>query len=270
MRQYSLYFACVIFSVTIVGNSCPSALSDTQNPAQQKQPSAVESALGSQGDPSMLGSTPTLHGLNGQNGGNVSNAPGADAMMTQDLLLVNPNKSGQAPQPLQSFVGQTLKISVDHSKIDFRKLAGIKITVINDTTRPLVIDGKEAKAIVGTKTYQNVSLPVLQKKVLPRKGLEANAGRFVTDVVPATVTVGATPTVEDYIRLEKPIRKRYGSDQRRRSAEITRFGERILWPHQETQGILYFQTSEDLSKAKIQIPAHTLFDAPDKAILEGS
>jgi hypothetical protein len=269
MRHYSLYFACAIFTVT-TGNFCPAALSEAQKAAETKPSAAVESALGSQGDPGGLGSTPTLRGLNSQNNGSVSNAPGADAMMTQDLLLVNPNKSGQPPQPLQSFVGQTLKISVEHSRINFRKLAGVKITVFNDTNRPLVIDGKEAKAMVGTKTYQNVSLPVLQKKVLPSNSLEANAGRFVTDVVPATVSVGGTPTVEDYIRMEKPIRRRYGSDQRRRTTEAGRFGERILWPHQETQGILYFQTDEDLSQAKIQIPAHTLFDAPDKAILEGS
>ncbi len=270
MKQYSLYFACIIASVAIAGKSCPFALSETQASTPQKHPSSVESALGSQGDPSMLGSTPTLHGQNAQNNGNVSNAPGADAMMTQDLLLVNPNKSGQAPQPLQSFVGQTLKISVDHKIINFRKLIGIKITVTNDTNRPLVIDGKEAKAIVSAKTYQNVSLPVLQKKVLPSKSWEANAGRFVTDVAPAAATLGTNLTVEDYLRMKKPIRKRYGSDQRRRMVEASRFGERILWPHQETQGILYFQSGEDLSKAKIQIPAHTLFDATDKTILEGS
>ena len=253
----------------MVSPSTP-VLGEVENKASSISPN--ELPLSSQGDASSLGTTPTLRGMNEQQNNNagVSSAPGADAMMTQDLLLVNPNKNGQTPQPLQSFVGQTLKISVDHKQINFRKLAGLKITVINDTTRPLVIDGKDAKAIMGSKTYLNVPLPVLQKKVLPSKTLEANAGRMVVEVVPSAATVGATTTIEDYHKMKQPIRKRYGSDQRRRAAEVSRFGERILWPHQETQGILYFETNDDISQAKVQIPAHTLFDAPDHAILEGS
>jgi hypothetical protein len=251
-------------------NYCPVAFSEVQLAQSDKLPPAVEKALGSQGDPGMMGSTPTLRGINGESKGNVSDAPGADAMMTQDLILVNPNKNGQTPQPLQTFVGQTLKMTIDHSKVSLRHLGGVIATVLNDTNRPLVIDGDSGKATVSSKTYQAVSLQVLQKKVLPSKTLEANIGRLLVQVPPAAITVGAVPTAEDYLRMKKPIRKRYGSDQRRRTVEATRFGERILWPHQETQGIFYFDTEDDLSTAKIQVPVHTLFDAPDKAILEGS
>lgn len=259
----------LFFALSICLLICPWAMGASQSTQHEKLPAAVESALGSQGDASMLGSTPTLRGLTDQNA-NVSAAPGAEAVMTQDLLLVNPQKEGIAPEPLQSFVGQTLKITVEHNKIKLRGLAGIMIIVINDTSRPLVVDGDKAKIFSDNQTFETISLQTLQKKVLPSKTAQAQIGRFVAEVVPSFLTVGATTTTEDYITMQKPIRQRYGADQRRRLAELTRFGQRIVWPHQETQGILYFDTDTDISKVKVQIPVHTLFDAPDKAILEGT
>ena len=94
---------------------CPLALSASESSQREKLPAAVESALGSQGDASRLGSTPTLGGLTDPNT-NVSGAPGADAVMTQDLLLINPQKDGKALEPLQFFVGQTLKLKVEHKQ----------------------------------------------------------------------------------------------------------------------------------------------------------
>jgi hypothetical protein len=269
MRHSSLSFVGIFLSFTTL-QWCAAACSESQSSNYERLPVSLESTLGSQGDASMLRSSPTLRGLDNKNGSNVSAAPGAEAMMTQDLLLVNPNKDGKTPQPLQSFAGQTLKITVDHSKIKLRGLAGVMITVINETSRPLVVDGDQAKAIIANQTHQTISLQALQKMVLPSKTMQAQIGKFVTEVVPSGLSVGTTTTVEDYITMKRPIRKRYGADQRRRLAELTRFGERILWPHQETQGILYFDTDADLSTAKVQLPAHTLFDASDKAILEGS
>ena len=49
---------------------------------------------------------------------------------------------------------------------------------------------------------------------------------------------------------------------------VVLLSKRILWPHQKTQGILYFQTNVQLTGAKLQIPVQTLFDAPDSALLE--
>src|SRR5262249_52666288 len=45
--------------------------------------------------------------------------PGADAVMTEDLLLVNPDQKPLAPQPapLKAFVGQSLTIAVVRSDI---------------------------------------------------------------------------------------------------------------------------------------------------------
>jgi len=278
MRRHLLSIACLFSALNILGQSYPSVCAQSND----RLPAPAATSLGSQGDSSSVGAETALRGLSNDsdktikpasdsqsdnNVTGVSSAPGADAMMTRDLLLVNPNKGGQAPKPLQTFVGDSLRIAIDRSNITFAGLRGIMITVTNDTSRPLVIDGDSAKANLSIKAYAAIPVTVLQKSVLPGKGIAAQTNRTLTQIVPAALTIGITPTVEDFITIKKPIRKRYGPDERRRLAEASRFGKRILWPHQKTQGILYFKTSDTLSGAKVQIPVHTLFDTPDSALL---
>jgi hypothetical protein len=88
--------------------------------------------------------------------------------------------------------------------------------------------------------------------------------------LPAAVTVGAVPTISDIKNAKRPVLDRYGHDEERRSVEASRFGRRILWPHQKTQGIVFFETDDPLGSARIDIPATTLFDQKDTGILSSS
>ncbi len=284
MRYYLTFIASTVW--VLQSAYCPLALCSSAGVPHNRLPAPVANSSGSQGESSVGQPITPLHGLdkdpdtvpaispNGPSDGasstGVSSAPGADAMMTADLLLVNPNKNGPPPAPLQSFVGVSLKVTLDRSDIMLAGLRGLMITVNNDTNRPLVIDGASAKVFIGPTTYSAVSVAVLQKKILPSHTIEADAVRTIAQVIPAAVTVGLTPTAEDYIRMKKPIRKRYGTDEKRRLAEASRFGKRILWPHQKTQGVLYFQTNAEIktTDAKVEIPVQTLFDSPDSAILK--
>lgn len=188
--------------------------------------------------------------------------------MTPDLLLVKPtNTTKQAPEPLKAYIGMGLSLKIDQRNINFDKLQGVKITVINQTNRPLVINGNKAKAVVGNNNYVAAAVTVLQQAVLPPHGLEHAIAAIGTVIIPAAVTVGAVPTVKDIIENSKPVLDRYGPDEQRRSVEASRFGRRILWPQEKTQGIIYFQTDDDLDNARIEVPASTLFDIPDSCIL---
>jgi hypothetical protein len=195
--------------------------------------------------------------------------PGVDAVMTPDLLLVSPDvgKDKEPPAPLRAFVGNSVTLKAEPKEIDFDGLQGLSVIVTNDSGRPLLIDGDSAKIVVGDKTYNCASLTQLQKSVLPNRNGKAIAAGVFTKVIPTAVTVGLEPTILDAIRLKKPVRLRYGPDERRRLAEASRFGKRILWPHQKTDGVIYFKTAERLAGGKIEMPMHTLFDAADSASL---
>jgi hypothetical protein len=197
-------------------------------------------------------------------------APGADAMMTPDWLFVSPTEqAGSKPPPLQAFVGQSLTLTLKHSDIVLDDLQGVSVLVVNDTNRPLVLDGDNARAIGASASYKCAPLVTVQKSVLPIRGGRAMAKGVFTKVLPAAATVGLEPTVKDAIRMKKPVRMRYGPDEMRRMAEASRFGSRIVWPHQKTNGIVYFDAGVPLSGVKIEIPVQTLFDPADKTLLSG-
>jgi len=200
-------------------------------------------------------------------------APGADAVMNQDMLLINPvSGSASAPvQPLTAFIGMTIKLDVNRKEIKFEDLHGLVITVSNDTNRPLVLDGDNVTAKLADHAYKSASLTALQLAVNPEHGIGRVPLDLITKVAPAAATIGAYPTVADiYKYAAKPTIERYGTDEERREAEASRFGRRILWPHEKTQGIVYFQTKDSLDNSKIEMPVTTLFDRKDTGTLISS
>jgi hypothetical protein len=198
-------------------------------------------------------------------------APGADAVMTPSLLLISPPNKGNAEvtEPLRAFIGQSLTMKVEDSTINIGNMHGIMISVVNDTSRPLVFNGDAATAKNGDQKYTCASLEVLQKSVLPKHDAKTLTAEVFTKLLPAAISVGLVPTIEDVQLIRKPIRERYGPDERRRLMEASRFGKRILWPHQETKGVIYFADVDDLTGCKIDIAVHTLFDIPDCTIISG-
>jgi hypothetical protein len=195
-------------------------------------------------------------------------APGSGTTMTQDMLLVSPTASQTGtPQPLTAYIGMTLKIDVDRKEVLFKDLRGLAITVLNDTNRALIVDGENATARIGNRALKCASLTALQLAVLPEHGVSKVPIDLLTIVAPAGATAGAWPTVEDLYKFSRPPLMRYGRDQQRRLVEATRFGKRILWPHEKTQGIVYFQTKEPIAGASVEIPVNTLFDKNDTGTL---
>lgn len=223
-----------------------------------------------------LGTSPASNNDAGKpNGVDLTRAepiPGAEAVMTPDLLLVSPaSKEGtHAPLPLSAFIGQNLVLKLERSDIVFHGLQGVMISVINDTSRPLVLDGDSAKATIGAQSYACASLTALQKSIMPAHDKKAMANGVFTKFLPAAATVGLVPTIEDIHRIKQPIPSRYGPDESRRTGEASRFGKRILWPHQKTEGVVYFAASAALNGAAIEMPVHTLFDTPDSTSVSGS
>jgi hypothetical protein len=236
-------------------------------PNSSVDPAPVAPSSGSDSQSADSAVSPSNPQSDNATGTGVSSAPGADAMMTRDLLLVAPNKSGQPPKPLQDFIGSSLTLKLGRTDIILDGLRGLFITVTNDTSRPLLIDGHSAVAISGANHYTAAPVSLVQKSVMPSNSAVARVCRLLTNSSLGLLSVGAIPTVKDYMTMRKPISKRYGPDERRRIVEASRFGKRILWPHDKTQGIVYFQTHDNFADIKLQIPVNTLFDNPDSALL---
>jgi hypothetical protein len=216
------------------------------------------------------GTTPIPNKTGADGMGGLS-APGADAIMTPNMLLVSPQAAGKKPpEPLQAYVGSYLKMQVDRYDVTFDRLQGILITVINETNRPLVVNGNKAEALIGGKSYVAVPVTTLQTIVIPAHNASQVLEDILTKIMPAAATIGAVPTIKDFNSLKKPVLERYGADELRRRVEASRFGRRILWPQEKSSAVLYFDTAVDLNNCSVQIPASTLFDQQDKSMLTSS
>jgi len=195
-------------------------------------------------------------------------APGEEGTMTRDMILVSPENARQlVGKPLAELAGSGLILQLDRKDITFEKLRGIMITVTNNTNRPVAVDGDQARAIVAGKGYLCVPVSAIQQAIVPHHKPSQEFMEILAHVVPAALTVGAAPTLRDFQISRKPVLERYGADELRRKIEYSRFGRRILWSQQKVQGIVYFDGTQPLAEARLEIPATTLFDSKDAATL---
>lgn len=210
---------------------------------------------------------------------------GGDAEMNQDMLLVNPSSgtgttggvaaSGAPAKPLTAgtslsqSIGTSITMTVDPGVVIYKNLRGLTVTVVNDTGKPLIIDGDKAVAIQGSKQYKSAQNTDVELAISPVPTLKTAFHDFTTIVLPDAASAGLVPVIKDLKTYSKPTLARYGKDQQRREIEGSRFGRRILWPHEKTQGVIYFQTIDlDFSaKAKVELPVSTMFDNKDLGVL---
>ncbi len=130
-------------------------------------------------------------------------------------------------------------------------LVGIKIQVQNNSQAPLMFDGE--KAVLHAAGQNIPALGTVEKKISMKQAFvkETNAA------VVAGVTIGAYPTIRDLKNQKGPILERYGSDEQRRENVSERFGKRILWPGDLSQGVVFVREGEKISGATVEMPVST-------------
>jgi hypothetical protein len=85
--------------------------------------------------------------------------------------------------------------------------------------------------------------------------------------VEAALTVGAIPTAQTIIVEHGPILKRYEWDESRREHEESRFGKRLLYPGDKSDGTIYFQDGVSFDQKSLVIPVKSFYDGADQAAL---
>jgi hypothetical protein len=146
-------------------------------------------------------------------------------------------------------------------------LRGLLVQVKNHTDRPLIFDGNGAVANVNGAKLTAAPLIVLENIAAPIPTFQQKLKAAAVDTVVQGGSIGAEVTAEDMIRQEGPILGRYGKDETRRGDEISRFGKRIVWPGDSTQGVVYFETSASIAHATVELPVNSLYDKSDTALI---
>src|SRR5438105_8769831 len=110
---------------------------------------------------------------------------------------------------------------------------GLLLHLHNGTNSPLAFDGNRAFIKLDGQTVTAVSDDTIAATTCP-------ANRAIDQAVIATeafASIGTIPTIHDHKVQKGPVLGRYGCDEKRRLATAQRFGTRILWPGDDTQGI---------------------------------
>jgi hypothetical protein len=168
--------------------------------------------------------------------------------------VVNGLGSSAANQPLQVVVG-AVDLSVGKTPVEVGPYLGVKIHVTNNTNSPLLLDGDRAALEKGGSTLTAVTNFNLEGAADPPEPTKT----LVKNAVLAAVTVGANLAIADQKIENGPVLGRFGGDERRRESSAERFGKRIIWTGDSTEGVIFFPTTdvEALNGGNIKLPVCT-------------
>lgn len=146
----------------------------------------------------------------------------------------------------------------------FRGLLALKVSVKNNTDRPLNFEGDETTLSLGELKLKAAAMQEIENRIMEPDNPHGYKMRSLENAATAAVTIGAVQTVEGQLKLVGPIANRYGWDNLRRSDLQARFAKRVLWPGDSSEGTIYFKTNKSLAGASIQMPVSSFYDKTDK------
>jgi hypothetical protein len=189
-------------------------------------------------------------------------------VFTAPASLLGPGGIEAKPYlPLASVVNKDVDVSIVGHDSLLKGRPGLRVYVRNRSDRALLCTGYEATATVNGATYSACSPENLQNAISPPQTVMKTVKSDVVATVTATALVGAVQTAQDQLIADGPVLKRYGPDQHRRGEEEAVFGKRILWPGDSTSGIIYFDTTNPLDGASLNLPISAFYDKNDRAVV---
>lgn len=228
-----------------------------------------------QNDPTYSGGPATTSGgpPPGQTVGGSAPAPGTPDV-TPGTTMLNPPPAGSpnaipspssvlpsaglgsaaANQPLQATVG-AVELAIGNAPVEVGNCIGVKIHIQNNTNSPLLLDGDRASLEKGGNTMACVTNSTVELNADPPQTI----GQIAKNGLAGAVTIGAALAIHDQMIQNGPILGRFRGDERRREAAAERFGKRIVWTGDSTEGVIFFPTTNvgDINGGNVKVPVCT-------------
>jgi hypothetical protein len=175
-----------------------------------------------------------------------------------------------ALRPLSATVGREIDFTVARATAFTGRFVALSVKVENKSDKTLVVDGDRASlssddpkvASIACLTQTNVD--AIGK---PPTSAKAKIATDFKSTIAAALTVGAVPTAQTIIVEHGPILKRYEWDEQRRQHEENRFGKRLLYPGDKSDGMVYFTDGTTFDQKSLTIPVKSFYDGADQASL---
>ncbi len=165
--------------------------------------------------------------------------------------------------PLNSILNTAIEISAGANDIVIKGKHGLRIKVTNRSDRPVLFDGEKASASTRTVQYKCVDIDTFDElNMIPplfRSTLSADAGSALSP------SLLSSRQNDDLLKLKNTMLTKRGKDDLRKESDQERFGQRILWPGDSSEGIILFPAEESLVGAVVTVPIYSFFDSKDQA-----
>jgi hypothetical protein len=173
-------------------------------------------------------------------------------------------------KPLSAIIGREVDFDIYPGRAPSKQMKALHVKVQNRSDEPLVFDGDHS-LIASKENGSQIAICITQMQ-LDSVGRPPTtfSGRLSSDLkatVTAAATVGAVQTAETLKKQYGPITKRYEWDEERRQNEESRFGRRLLYPGDSTDGNIYFRVGTQFSGNTLTMPVKSFYDGSDQASL---
>ncbi|HEY9678803.1 MAG TPA: hypothetical protein V6C76_12390 [Drouetiella sp.] len=199
--------------------------------------------------------------------GQPTNVPSA---LTQQQHSPSTATDQSQKQSIETIANELVDVSFTGAVAPSKKFKAVRIKVSNRSDTPIVFDGNRS-AIVIQPGGQIVAKCISQKQLdtvgRPPTTFGEKVSADLKDTVTAAASVGVVQSAKTFAIQAGPIEKRYEYDRERQTNEESRFGQRLVYPGESSEGNIYFDKNILLDSGAIQIPVKTLYDASKEATL---
>jgi hypothetical protein len=177
------------------------------------------------------------------------------------------SENKDAITPLANVAPTGLDVALERTPSSLRGLTALRLTVKNNTDRPVSFNANAATATIGSTALKASPMQDLSDRIKQPDNPKGYFERSVENTVTSAISVGVVQAVNGEMRYRRSIADRYGFDNANRMDRLGRFGERVLWPGDSTVGLVYFKTDDLPSGTAIQIPIADFYNNKDNAVM---
>jgi hypothetical protein len=171
--------------------------------------------------------------------------------------------------PIAAIVNQQVDVEIFSASAPSKKLKALRVKVRNRSDSPLIFDG-DRSFVTSQKGGQLIARCISQKQLdtigRPPTTFGQKFSADLKDTVTAAASVGIVQTVKTVETETGPIEKRYEYDRERQVNEESRFGRRLIYPGDTTDGNIYFPTDVPLENALLQVPIKSFYDTAEATL----
>lgn len=170
-------------------------------------------------------------------------------------------------KPLAAIIGRDIDFDIYPARAPSVKMKALHVRVRNRSDEPLIFDGDHTSIALREGGARTLAISQHELDAVNRPPTTLK-GKFSSDVkatVTAAVSVGMVQTIDTLKREYGPIEKRYEYDEQRRTNEESRFGQRLLYPGDSTDGNIYFSATTSFEGQMLSIPVKSFYDKTDQS-----